>query len=122
MIIKKGCNFDCDFEGGRLSILLRGEIDHHSAVSVRSAIDEKLYELRPASLVIDLSRIEFMDSSGLGLIMGRYALMQKLGGEFALQNPNERIVKIFELAGLSRIVRIESGAKNDSEEVKNESK
>ena len=113
MIIKKGCNFDCDFNDGRLSITLRGEIDHHSAVSVRSAIDEKLYELRPASLVIDLSRIEFMDSSGLGLIMGRYALMQKLGGEFSVLNPSARVEKIFELSGLGRIIKIESTEKKE---------
>ncbi len=111
MIIKKGCNFDCDFHEGRLSILLKGEIDHHTAVSVRSAIDEKLYELRPNLLVMDLSRIEFMDSSGLGLIMGRYALMQKLGGEFSILNPSSRVQKIFELSGLGRIIKIENTEK-----------
>ena len=113
MIIKKGCNFDCDFHDGRLGILLKGEIDHHSAVSVRSAIDEKLYELRPSSLVIDLSRIEFMDSSGLGLIMGRYALMQKLGGDFSIVNPSSRVQKIFELSGLGRIIKIENTDKKE---------
>ena len=107
MIIKKGCGFDCEFSEGRLSVLLRGEIDHHSAVSVRSAIDEKLYELRPRLLVMDLSKIDFMDSSGLGLIMGRYALMQKLGGDFCISNPSERVSKIFELSGLGRIIKIE---------------
>ena len=108
MIIKKGCNFDCELNEGKLTIVLHGEIDHHSAVSVRTAIDEKLYELRPASLAMDLSRIEFMDSSGLGLIMGRYALMQKLGGEFSVVNPSSRVQKIFELSGLGRIIKIES--------------
>jgi stage II sporulation protein AA (anti-sigma F factor antagonist) len=52
-----------------------------------------------------------MDSSGLGLIMGRYTLMQKMGGEFCVRNPNERIVKIFRLAGLERMVRVESEGK-----------
>lgn len=111
MIIKKGCGFDCEFSEGQLSVVLRGEIDHHSAVSVRSAIDEKLYELRPKLFVMDLSKIDFMDSSGLGLIMGRYALMQKLGGEFCVLNPSERVSKIFELSGLGRIIKIE---KSDS--------
>ena len=113
MIIKKGCNFDCEFHEGKLSVLLKGEIDHHSAVSVRSAIDEKLYELRPLSLVMDLSRIDFMDSSGLGLIMGRYALMQKLGGEFSILNPSDRVQKIFELSGLGRIIKIENADKKE---------
>ena len=113
MIIKKGCNFDCELQDGSLNVLLKGEIDHHSAVSVRSAIDEKLYELRPKMLVMDLSRIEFMDSSGLGLIMGRYALMQKLGGEFAVVNPSSRVQKIFELSGLGRIIKIENAEKKE---------
>ena len=114
--------FDSEFTGTELKIKLRGEIDHHSAVAVRSAIDDMIRTKRPAELIIDMSAVDFMDSSGLGLIMGRYSLMQKIGGEFALRNPNERIVKIFELAGLSRMVRIENGSENDAEEVKNESK
>ena len=80
----------------------------HSAVSVRSAIDAKIYETRPKSLLMDLSSIDFMDSSGLGLIMGRYALMQKLGGDFCIVNPAERALKIFELAGLGRIIKVKS--------------
>ena len=117
MIIKKGCNFESDYEDGVLRILLWGEIDHHSAVSVRSAIDEKIYELRPRKLTMDLSRIEFMDSSGLGLIMGRYALIQKLSGEFSISNPSERVLRVFELSGLGRIIKIENSRKK--EEVEN---
>jgi len=116
MINKKGCRFDCDFSDGVMTLTLIGEVDHHSAVSVRSAIDAKIYELRPKSVVMDLSSIDFMDSSGLGLIMGRYALMQKLGGDFWVQNPAERALKIFELAGLGRIIKI----KNEEGAEKNE--
>jgi stage II sporulation protein AA (anti-sigma F factor antagonist) len=58
-------------------------------------------------VILDLSGIAFMDSSGLGFVMGRYSLMQKLGGELILERPNERVVRIFELAGLERIVKIE---------------
>lgn len=116
MIIKKACNFECEYNDGILNISLCGEIDHHSAVSVRSAIDAKLYELRPRVAIMDLSKIEFMDSSGLGLIMGRYALMQKLGGEFCISNPTDRVIKIFELAGLGRIIRIENKNSTEDEE------
>ncbi len=120
MIVKKGCGFDCDFDQMEksLRITLRGEIDHHSAVSVRSLIDEKLYEFRPKQVTMDLSSIDFMDSSGLGLIMGRYALMQKLGGEFLIANPSERVMKIFELAGMGRIIKIEKGKDKKGEEKK----
>ena len=120
MIIKKTCNFEYEERDGVFRIVLEGEIDHHSAVSVRSAIDTKLYEFRPRHTVLDLSKIDFMDSSGLGLIMGRYALMQKLGGVFSVANPNERVMKIFDLAGLGRIITVEkdSAEKKEAEESK----
>lgn len=111
---KSSCFFDLEKEEGSiLRLTLHGEIDHHSAVQVRTEIDALVYEERPKLLVLDLSAIEFMDSSGLGLIMGRYALMQRLGGEIRLRNPHERIVKIFELAGLSRMVQIEEKKKEE---------
>ena len=120
MINKKSCNFEYEERDGIFRVVLEGEIDHHSAVSVRSAIDAKLYEFRPRHTVLDLSRIDFMDSSGLGLIMGRYALMQKLGGGFSVADPNERVMKIFDLAGLGRIITVEreSDSKKEAERSK----
>ena len=103
----KNCELEMKESDGVLEITLAGEIDHHGAVSVRSRIDDKISEIRPKKTVIDLSGIEFMDSSGLGLVMGRYALMQKIGGALSVKNPNERIIRIFEIAGLDKIVEIE---------------
>ena len=105
--MKKTCVFVATVQDGNLEFVLRGEIDHHSAVEIRTEMDARILEERPKKTVMDLSGIEFMDSSGLGLIMGRFALMQRLGGELTLRNPNERLVRIFELAGLERMVRIE---------------
>ena len=106
-MLKKNCRYETKSENGVITVRLRGEIDHHSAVSVRTEIDALICEGVPRKLVMDLSEIDFMDSSGLGLIMGRYALMQRIGGELTLKDPNERIMKIFELAGLGRIIKIE---------------
>lgn len=107
-MVNKKCLYETKLEEGVLDVVLHGEIDHHSAVSVRSELDDMICDLRPDKVVLDLSRVDFMDSSGLGLIMGRYALMQRLGGEFRLRSPNERIMKIFELAGLGRIIKIDN--------------
>ena len=104
----KTCFYDVEELEGAIRILLRGEMDHHNAVGVRGEIDGLIYRERPKKLLLDMSEIGFMDSSGLGFIMGRYALMEKLGGTLILENPNERIVKIFELAGLQRIVKVEN--------------
>ncbi len=106
-IKSKNCRVDIRKEKGMLSVALCGEIDHHSAVIVRSEIDGMIAEHRPERLVLDLSGIDFMDSSGIGLIMGRYAKMKAVGGELVVQRPNERIRRIFEMAGIERIVRIE---------------
>ena len=122
MIIKKGCNFESDYEDGVLRILLKGEIDHHSAVSVRSAIDEKIYGLRPKKLVMDLSRIDFMDSSGLGLILGRYSAIKEVGGELVVLNPNAGVVKILKLAGAERIIRIENVDVESEQQYQNKNK
>ncbi len=109
----KSCFYEIERDQGCMKIYLRGEMDHHNAVSVRGEIDDLICKERPKIFKLDLSEIGFMDSSGLGFIMGRYALMQKIGGEFVLENPNERTVKIFELAGLGRIVRIENSEKEE---------
>lgn len=106
-IKSKNCRVDICKEKAMLTVRLSGEIDHHSAVIVRSEIDGMIAEHRPERLVLDLSGIDFMDSSGIGLIMGRYARMKTVGGELVVQRPNERIRRIFEMAGLERIVRIE---------------
>jgi len=106
-MIKAGANLIHTSDGDRLTLSLSGEIDHHSAISLRESADELIYKLRPLSVCIDLSKIDFMDSSGLGFIMGRYALQKKLGGSTVLLDPNPRIEKILSLAGLERIIKIE---------------
>lgn len=113
-MLKNNCFLEMSENGDELLIILKGEIDHHSAVRIRSEIDGRISRIRPRVAVLDLSTIDFMDSSGLGLIMGRYAKMQAIGGRLTVRNPNERIVKIFKLAGLERIVSIENGETEDS--------
>lgn len=98
--------FDSEFTGTILKIKLRGEIDHHSAVAVRVAIDDMIRSKRPAELLIDMSAVDFMDSSGLGLIMGRYNTMKEIGGQVAVLDPTPATEKIMNLAGMERIIKI----------------
>ena len=99
-------NLNFDFNDGTLYVSLIGEIDYHSAASTREAIDEKVLELCPKNLVLDLVDAPFMDSSGLGLIMGRYQRMQELGGTLTVANPSAEHQKIFKAAGLNKLVKI----------------
>ena len=98
--------FVCDTAGSILSIRIRGEIDHHTAATIRQGIDATLFEKRPARLILDLSAVGFMDSSGLGLIMGRYSVMKELGGEMTVWNPSPETRAILTLAGMERLVKI----------------
>lgn len=110
-MIKENCLFSFRESDSTLTVELCGEIDHHSAVGVRGRIDEEIKNIMPKKTVLVLSGIDFMDSSGLGLIMGRYALMQKLGGELTVKDPSPRVMDIFKLAGLQRMIKIEDGEK-----------
>ena len=83
-----------------------GEIDHHSAVNVRTGIDDQISAARPKRLLLELSAVDFMDSSGLGLIMGRFALVKQYGGTLSVLDPSPAVVKIMKLAGLERMVSI----------------
>jgi stage II sporulation protein AA (anti-sigma F factor antagonist) len=96
--------------GGTLIIYLDGDIDHHNARTVRQRIDSKLFIQRPKELVLDLSKVSFMDSSGLGLILGRYTKSAELGILFRVTNPNRQIKKILDLAGMERLIRIENSS------------
>ena len=99
--------FVCDVAGCFLTVRIRGEIDHHTASTVRNGIDAALFDKRPRRLIMDLSGVTFMDSSGLGLIMGRYTVMKELGGDVVVYNPSREIQSILTLAGLERVVRVE---------------
>ena len=106
-MIKQTSGFSCTRQDAVLEVRLHGEIDHHGAAGLRADLDRVLREERPAGLVLDLSEVDFMDSSGLGLILGRLNLMQELGGEMRLRAPGERVGRILRLAGLERLLPIE---------------
>lgn len=77
---------------------LSGEIDHHSAQQLRIQLDAETSARMPNTLVLDFSGVGFMDSSGVGLILGRQRRMQALGGSVRVQHPHEAIKKILQLA------------------------
>lgn len=96
-------NVEFSNENGMLIAFVKGEVDHHNASSARRAIDRELEKIRPAQLALDLSAVSFMDSSGLGLILGRYNKAVELGVKFTVRNPTSATMKIISLAGGERI-------------------
>ena len=98
---------DFDFSDGELIVYIKGDIDHHFAKKIRSEVDMLMVQLMPRNLIMDLSDVGFMDSSGLGLVLGRYTKAKAAGIAFSAVNCDERIVRIFEMAGMERLIKIE---------------
>ena len=94
---------DLTYENGALIARLFGEIDHHIAPRIRSEIDLKCESLRPARLVLDFKAVSFMDSSGIGLIMGRYRCISLLGGRMEVVNIPPALKKIVTLSGIESL-------------------
>ena len=93
--------------GELLTVMLDGEIDHHTAKQMREQIDEAIEFYRPSLLIMDFGRVSFMDSSGIGLVMGRYRTLQKKGAKLNLTNLPPNIYKVMKLAGIERLAKIE---------------
>lgn len=93
-------------EGSVLIVGMDGEIDHHSAEHIRKKIDSQIVFGNIKRIVFDFSKVSFMDSSGIGIVMGRYRNMQNLHGSTAIANVTPHIRRVFEMAGISKFVRI----------------
>ena len=99
-------NVTIESSGNLVIAYLYGEIDHHTAVDIRDEIDNALSFIKPSHLILDFMNVSFMDSSGIGLVMGRYRLMQNFKGTLEIRNVSAQTKKIMELAGLGSIAII----------------
>ena len=97
-------------EPQKLTAFLSGEIDHHRAKELREAIDFAVREQYPPTVILDFRRVTFMDSSGIGLIMGRSRLMEEYGGTLEIHNPPPQIRKVLRISGADRLAVIRSYA------------
>lgn len=91
-----------------LTVKFTEDIDQHIADKLRRKMDDEIEKYIPKKVIFDFSSISFMDSSGIGMILGRYKLVKMLGGNIELINVNKSIKKIFEMSGVTRIILIKS--------------
>lgn len=94
-----------------LKIELTEEIDQHTADKVRRIIDDEIERFIPRKVIFDFSNISFMDSSGIGMIIGRFKLVKMLGGNLEIINVNKQTKKIFDMSGVTRIIKISENKK-----------
>lgn len=93
-----------NISGKILSAAPMGELDHHAAERFRTQIDAAFEKAACRHIVLDMSGISFMDSSGIGMIIGRYKKTETRGGKLVLTGMNAEISRLFEISGLSKIV------------------
>ncbi|MCX7883771.1 MAG: anti-sigma F factor antagonist [Caloramator sp.] len=88
-----------------LIVFMAGELDHHSAENVRIKIDNKIDEFGIKNLIFDFSDVNFMDSSGIGVVIGRYKKIMEYGGKVGIVSLKPNIKRVFELGGLFKIIK-----------------
>ena len=89
-----------------LLIEITEEIDHHVADKLRRKIDEDITRYMPRKVIFDFNKVSFMDSAGIGMVIGRYKMMNMIGGVTQMKNVKTSIKKIFEMSGVAKIIPI----------------
>lgn len=96
-----------------LSFEITEELDHHTSEKIRKRADYEIQRFMPKKVIFDFKRVKFMDSAGIGLILGRYKQAESYGGKVEIINVNEKLKKIFEMSGILKIIQI-----TDNENIK----
>ncbi len=104
-----------DYSDGRLTVSLSGEIDHHSVREIRGEIDRQICYRRAGEVILDLAGVTFMDSSGLGLILGRYTRAKENGGALKIKDPGKSAQRVLKLAGTEKLIPIIYGGDGRAE-------
>lgn len=94
-----------DVQGDILYAQLFGELDHHSVQPIREEIDQTALQNQISELILNFGGVTFMDSSGIGLVMGRYKLMQELGGNLRLSELSSSIRRVMQAAGMDKLAK-----------------
>lgn len=96
-----------DKENKTLRLKITEEIDHCMVEKIRNKADLEIQKYMPKNIVMDLKDVEFMDSAGIGMIIGRYKLAKMIGSTFNICNVNQATKKILEMTGVLKIIPIE---------------
>lgn len=90
-----------------LVVRISGELDHHESEALREEWKDKMYRNAIKHVILNLESVSFMDSSGLGVVLGRYKEVLQLGGEMVVCSISPPVKRLFEMSGLFKIVRLE---------------
>ena len=97
---------DYDEKDKLLTFKITEEIDHHWLELVRRQVDDEIERYVPKKVVFDFDKVSFMDSAGIGMLIGRYKVIKLLGGTLEMINVKSNIRKILEMSGIPKIIKI----------------
>ena len=98
----------------QLTLKITEEIDEHTTEKLRRKIDNEITRFLPRKVIFDFGNVSFMDSAGIGMLLGRYKVIKMLGGQLELVTVNKQIERIFEISGILKIIPL---VKNNEENV-----
>lgn len=98
-------------ESRTLVVKIDCELDHHTSETVRRRVDNEIQRIMPKKLIFDFSGVNFMDSSGIGVIMGRYKSIQRANGTAAMVNIRPEVKRVFDISGVTKVIRHYSSIK-----------
>lgn len=109
---KGGKNLNIEYEPKEKELLLEitEEIDHHAVETIRRKADYEITRYMPRKVIFDFRYVTFMDSAGIGMVLGRYKMMKMLGGCLEMRNVSPMLKKIFEMSGLTKICPIKEAS------------
>lgn len=99
-------NIDYEEKDKLLTFKITEEIDHHWSEKIRRQVDDEIERYVPKRVVFDFDKVTFMDSAGIGMLIGRYKVVKMLGGNLEMINVKTNIKKILEMSGIPKIIKI----------------
>ena len=99
-------NVTYDKENKELKLQITEEIDHYMVEKLRNRADFEIQKYMPKKVVMDFENVSFMDSSGIGMILGRYKTTKLVGGTLNICNVSPSIKKVLEMSGVLKIIPI----------------
>lgn len=105
--------YNFDVKNGTLELHIDEDIDNKTCMNIRGVIDGYIIKYSPSECIIDFSNVSFMDSSGIGLIMGRYNLIKMMDARLTVKNPSKSIKKILDMTSIRKYINIKEEVVNE---------
>ena len=101
-----------DTDDNVLYINITEEIDHHTTEKIRRKMDNEITRFMPRKVMFDFSKVSFMDSAGIGMVIGRYKFANMLGAKLEVSNLTQSVKRIFEMSGILKLIPVAQDLQN----------